>query len=195
VVTARSSDSKMERPNLSSSNARIPAVSHGPFSSEDITRRVSLRYYFPHLRVTCASTRIKEDANETANIGSSKEALPPYRQVPKSNRRSIPRCHQGTTQSKTRGPIRCTTSRNQGGQGEASRSPERKEGREGEKCCRCREGTSFEIDEQAGSKGCAKEGPSYQPLMDCFTRGVILMLGLHGTARTTGLWVKYLIDS
>ena len=44
VVIARSSDSKMERPNPSSSSARTPVALHGPSFSEDNTRRVSLRY-------------------------------------------------------------------------------------------------------------------------------------------------------
>ena len=44
VVIARSSDSRMARPNPSSCNARTPVALHGPSFSEDNTRRVSLRY-------------------------------------------------------------------------------------------------------------------------------------------------------
>ena len=44
VVIARSSDSRMERLNLYSSNARTPVALHGPSFSEDNIRRVSLRY-------------------------------------------------------------------------------------------------------------------------------------------------------
>jgi hypothetical protein len=44
VVTARSSDSKMARPNLSSSSARTLVALRGLSFSEDNTRRVSLRY-------------------------------------------------------------------------------------------------------------------------------------------------------
>jgi hypothetical protein len=44
VVIARSSGSRMANPNLYSSSARTLAVLRGPSSSEDSTRRVSLRY-------------------------------------------------------------------------------------------------------------------------------------------------------
>ena len=44
VVIARSSDSRMERPNPSSFNARTPVALLGPSFSEDNTRRVFLRY-------------------------------------------------------------------------------------------------------------------------------------------------------
>lgn len=43
VAIARSSDSRMANPSLCSCNARTLAVSPGPSSSEDNTRRVSLR--------------------------------------------------------------------------------------------------------------------------------------------------------
>ena len=44
VVTAKSSDSRMERPNPSSSSARTPVALHGLSFSADNTRRVSPRY-------------------------------------------------------------------------------------------------------------------------------------------------------
>ena len=44
VVIAKSSASKMERPNLSSFSARTPVALHGQFFSEDSTGRVSLRF-------------------------------------------------------------------------------------------------------------------------------------------------------
>jgi hypothetical protein len=47
VETARYSASRMARPNLCSYNERTPAVSHGPSSSEDNTRKAYLRYESP----------------------------------------------------------------------------------------------------------------------------------------------------
>jgi hypothetical protein len=115
AVTARSSDSKMERPSPSSFNARIPAVSHGLFFSEDNTRRVSLRYARTHSNFVIVSDAghgtyfvegvcWKDIRSLIAftRIGGSQEAISTYRQVPESYCWSLPRCDQGAPINATR---------------------------------------------------------------------------------------------
>lgn len=117
-----------------------------------------------------------------SRTGSSQEAIAPHSQVSTCHRWCLSRCHQGATEPAPRGPICCTRSCYQGGQGEEGRSRERQEGREGEACIRRSEGTDRQSDKQAGSKGCAKEGPGYDSLR---SRNGLLFLEvwvIHGLA-------------
>merc|ERR1711964_874866 len=76
----------------------------------------------------CLDCPVPQTTQEGYLRGSCQEAIPPYRQVATCYCRCLPRCDQGASQSKTRSPFRRPSSCYQGGQGEASCCPERKEG-------------------------------------------------------------------
>ena len=80
AATARSSDSRMERQNPSSSSARTLVVLHGPSFSENNTRRVSLRYG----KITKPSIEDGTDGIRQGEVAKANRSLT-NRKLPKSD--------------------------------------------------------------------------------------------------------------
>lgn len=83
METPRSSVSKTVNPNRCSCNARTPVELHGPFSSEDNTRRVSLRYDTTYFAIQSAWTCNKWSYGIT-RLNKSTNGISQYRKLQRS---------------------------------------------------------------------------------------------------------------